>query len=122
MNFKNILSIFLMTLAVGLFGTTSIAAESLKIVENEKVCMVTDMHFAKKQIPVEVEGKTYFGCCQNCKATLSKDATARTATDPISGKSVDKAKAVIAARSDNSVVYFENEKNFKEYLKKNSAQ
>ena len=94
------------------------AAESLKRVENQNVCMVTDMHFAKKQIPVEQSGKTYYGCCNNCKATLANDAKARVAVDPVSGKSVDKAVAVIAAKDDNSVLYFESEKTFNEYKKR----
>lgn len=90
--------------------------KTLTIVPNEKVCMVTDMYFGKTQIPVKHGGQTYYGCCENCKETLSKDAKARTATDPISGKSIDKAKAIIAARADNSVVYFENQKTFAKYL------
>ena len=104
-----------------LLSGSAVAAESLKIVENEKVCMVTDMHFPKAQIPVVVDNKTYYGCCQNCKATLSNDAKARTATDPVSGKSVDKAKAVIAMRADHSVVYFENKTNFEKYAKQSVA-
>lgn len=93
------------------------ASELLERVESEKVCMVTDMHFPKKQIPVTHSGKTYYGCCANCKETLAKDAKARTAVDPISGKPVDKAVAVIGRRDDHSVVYFENENNFNKYVK-----
>lgn len=94
------------------------SAEILKKVDNEKVCMVTDMLFGKKQIPVTHQGKTYYGCCANCKETLTKDSKARTAIDPVSGKSVDKAVAFIAAREDNSVLYFENENTFKQFSKK----
>lgn len=108
-------------MVVLMIAIPSAAAENLKIVENEKVCMVTDMHFPKTQIPVEVDKKTYYGCCQNCKATLSNDAKARAAVDPVSGKSVDKAKAVIAARADHSVVYFENKANFEKYAKQSVA-
>ncbi|MGE4130928.1 MAG: TRASH domain-containing protein [Bdellovibrionales bacterium] len=96
------------------------AHAELKIVPNKNVCMVTDMDFGKPQIPVEVSGKTYYGCCQNCKKTLAEDGSARVAQDPISKKSVDKAKAVIAAQDDGSVLYFENENNFKKF--KASAQ
>ncbi len=99
------------------FADPALSAESLKIVEHEKVCMVTDMYFGKKQIPVSNGGKTYYGCCENCKETLSKDSKARTAIDPVTGKPVDKAKAVIAARSDNSVIYFENKKTFEQFSK-----
>lgn len=115
---KSILSIFSVLFGALLFFGPAQAADALSIVENEKVCMVTDMHFPKKQIPVTHEGKTYYGCCENCKETLSKDSKARTAVDPVSGKSVDKAKAVIAASADHSVVYFENKKNFLQYVSK----
>lgn len=110
------------TLALSFFTTAAIAAGILKKVDNEKVCMVTDMYFGKKQIPVTHQGKTYFGCCENCKETLAKEPKARTAIDPISGKSVDKATAYIVAREDNSVLYFENEKTFKRFSEGTSSK
>ena len=48
-------------------------------VETKKVCMVNDALFQKDQIPVEVEGKTYYGCCQMCKARLAEAIGAPTA-------------------------------------------
>jgi YHS domain-containing protein len=114
----NILTVFL---GIFIVAGPALAAESLKVVENEKVCMVTDMYFGKKQIPVAQGGKTYYGCCENCKETLSKDAKARTAVDPVSGRKVDKATAVIAARGDNSVVYFESKKTLEQYSKNASS-
>lgn len=116
-NVKSALLVFWVAFSAVLYFGPAQAAEALSIVENEKVCMVTDMHFPKKQIPVTHDGKTYYGCCENCKETLAKDSKARTAIDPISGKTVDKAKAIIAARADHSVVYFESKKNFEAYLK-----
>jgi YHS domain-containing protein len=110
------------------FGTLSLisiqlhAGESLKIVPNDRVCMVTDMVFPKAQIPVTQNGKTYYGCCQNCKKTLSEDPSVRTAKDPMSGKPVDKATAVIAAREDGSVMYFENKKSFEDFSAKSKKQ
>ncbi len=80
-------------------------------VEPKTVCMVNEMAMGKDQIPVEVDGKTYYGCCEMCKNTLAKDASKRTAVDPISGKEVDKAKAVIGAQEDGHVFYFESEEN-----------
>lgn len=91
------------------------ALANLKIVPHKEVCMVNDTHFSKAQIPVEVNGKTYYGCCQMCKKTLSEDAATRTATDPVTKKNVDKATAVIAAREDGSVLYFENNENLKKF-------
>jgi YHS domain-containing protein len=86
-----------------------------KVADRSLVCMVNDMDMGKAQIPVVVEGQTYYGCCAMCKERLAKNAAVRSAIDPVSGKSVDKAKAVIGKRPDGSVLYFESEKNLREY-------
>jgi len=39
-------------------------------VKASEVCMVNDRVMGKPQIPVEVEGKTYYGCCEGCKSRL----------------------------------------------------
>lgn len=82
--------------------------------------MVNNTHFGKPQLPVAVEGKTYYGCCENCKTTLNVDPSTRYSIEAWTGKKVDKATAVIAARADGSVLYFENEKNLKAYQEKNA--
>jgi YHS domain-containing protein len=87
----------------------------VKVADRSLVCMVNDQDMGKAQIPVVVEGKTYYGCCAMCKERLAKDANARTGVDPVSGKSVDKAKAVIGKRPDGTVVYFESEANLRKY-------
>jgi YHS domain-containing protein len=94
---------------------TSSSAAIEKVTDPSLVCMVNDMDMGKAQIPVVVEGQTYYGCCAMCKERLTKDAAVRTAIDPVSGKKVDKAKAVIGKRPDGSVVYFESEKNLRQY-------
>ncbi|MBY0276981.1 hypothetical protein K2Z84_16705 [Candidatus Binatia bacterium] len=91
------------------------AAEPIERVDAKRVCMITNAVFPKDQIPVQVDGKTYFGCCEMCKGKLASDAAARTATDPISGKPVDKAKAVIGATPDGKVLYFESDSTFTQY-------
>jgi YHS domain-containing protein len=90
----------------------------LKRVETKKVCMVNNQVFEKDQIPVSVQGKTYYGCCEMCKERLAKDAAARTGTDPVTGKPVDKATAVIAAMPDGKVLYFESQETYEKYTKK----
>ena len=90
----------------------------LKRVETKKVCMVNNQVFEKDQIPVAVNGKTYYGCCEMCKERLAKDAAARTAVDPVTGKQVDKATAVIAAMPDGKVLYFESQETYEKYSKK----
>lgn len=91
-------------------------AQQWQKVDNKKVCMVTDMVFPRDQIPVQVGSKTYYGCCENCKATLGKDEKVRFAIDPVSGKKVDKSTAVIAAGPDGSVAYFENDANLEKFI------
>lgn len=88
---------------------------ALQSVERRFVCMVNDAVFEREQIPVEVDGKTYYGCCPMCKERLSTDSGARTAVDPVSGNKVDKATAVIAARPDGTVLYFESEETLARY-------
>jgi YHS domain-containing protein len=82
------------------------------------VCMVNDMYMGKEQIPVEVSGKTYYGCCPMCKERLEKNPEARSAVDPVSGKKVDKATAVIGRAADDAVVYFETAANLAAYNKR----
>lgn len=94
-------------------GTPSPAA--LTRVEPSKVCMVNNAYMGREQIPVQVQGKTYFGCCEMCEGRLAKDPSSRMATDPVSGKTVDKASAVIGKDESGAVLYFENEKNFVAY-------
>ncbi|HBL26598.1 MAG TPA: hypothetical protein DD490_07175 [Acidobacteria bacterium] len=89
-----------------------------KVEDVKKVCMITDRVFDKDQIPVEVEGKTYYGCCPACKDKLGGDPAARMAVDPLSGNTVDKATAVIGVQPDGSVLYFENEASLQEYSSK----
>src|SRR5262245_47969943 len=55
------------------------AEAPLQRVAAARVCMVNDNLFPKDQIPVEVSGKTYFGCCEMCKDRLASDASLRTA-------------------------------------------
>ena len=83
------------------------------------VCMVNDTYMSKEQIPVQVSGKTYYGCCAMCKERLAKMAEARSAVDPVSGKKVDKATAVIGRSADDSVLYFENAENLAAYNRRN---
>lgn len=89
--------------------------KELTRVETEKVCMVNDAVFEKAQIPVEVEGKTYYGCCPMCEERLAHDVSIRTAVDPVTGERVDKATGVIAARPDGSVLYFASEETLAAY-------
>lgn len=115
---KSISSLLLSLTSFAFIGQLAFAADSWKIVPNKNVCMVTDALFPKPQIPVEQDKKTYYGCCENCKATLKNDATSRTAIDPESKQPVDKATATIAANEQGSILYFQNRANFEKYIGK----
>lgn len=92
-----------------------------RVEEKQKICMVTNKAFDKPQIPVVVDGKTYYGCCEMCKGVLTNDASQRMAVDPVSKKKVDKSEAVIGVAANGGVIYFENEKDLKAYNKKFAA-
>jgi len=84
---------------------------ALEVVEAEYVCMVNDAAYDKEQVRVDVEGKTYYGCCEMCKARLENNEQLRVGIDPVSGAKVDKATAIIAADAYNRVYYFESKEN-----------
>ena len=84
-------------------------------VNKRMICMITNKAYSKPQLPVTVKGRTYYGCCDMCRHTLKTDASSRYATDPISGKKVDKSKAVVGKDAKGSVVYFQNQADFDAY-------
>jgi YHS domain-containing protein len=86
-------------------------AVTLRPVAADRVCMVNDQVFSDPQIPVVVDGKTYYGCCPACEAMLERERTMRVAIDPVTGKEVDKATAAIGAFPDGRVLYFASVEN-----------
>lgn len=88
---------------------------TLTRVEPSLVCMINDQFMGSPQIPVAVEGRTYFGCCAMCERRLRDDAASRLATDPVTGRQVDKASAVIGRASDGRVHYFESEDSMRRF-------
>ena len=87
----------------------SLPAGMSRVADPSQVCMVNDMFMGRPQIPVQVEGRTYFGCCPDCKKKLENQPATRTASDPVTGEPVDKAKAVIVQDSSGKVFYFASE-------------
>ncbi len=120
-------SLIALAMTMALLATLAISearAETtpgLTPIPSEYVCMMNDKRFAEPQIPVEVEGRTYYGCCAMCKQRLSNDPNARAAVDPVSSARVDKATAVIGAAANGRVFYFENAANLATFSAKLSA-
>ncbi|MCK6418900.1 MAG: TRASH domain-containing protein [Alphaproteobacteria bacterium] len=111
----------LLTILMLFIAIPAMAAESghehtwLKSVEAKYVCMMNNKVFDTPQIAIEVEGKTYYGCCPMCADKLKNDASLRSAVDPVSGKQVDKSNAVIGADPHGMTYYFESQENFHIY-------
>lgn len=87
-------------------------------VEAVEVCMVNDRVMGKPQIPVEYEGKTYYGCCQGCVNRIKNDRAIRYSIDPVTGVEVDKAKAYIVEGLAGEALYFESAQTAKQYRAK----
>ena len=77
--------------------------------------MLKNRTVGKPFIHVQVEGKTYYGCCEMCTGTLQKSRMDRFAIDPVTGKTVDKSKAIIGSLPDGEILYFESEKSFQAF-------
>ena len=112
----------ILTLMFIMMGVPAIAQEKvevgdswLKPIQAEYVCMVNNQKYDAPQIAVEVEGKTYYGCCSMCKARLEKDTAIRSAIDPVNSNAVNKAEATIGAGPNGKVYYFENIENFQTF-------
>lgn len=92
------------------------SASSLTLVTDRSlVCMVNNQFMGRPQIPIEVDGRTYYGCCEMCKGRLGSDPSSRVSPDPVSGKTVDKANAVIGRDRDGKTLYFESDQTFAAY-------
>ena len=112
MNLRNILfSLGVLLAGTSLFGGNG----ALTHVTTEKVCMVTNKVFPTAQIPIQIDEKTYYGCCKMCKQQIVEKPELRSALDPLSKVKVDKALAYIGADKTGSVFYFKNSDNFKKY-------
>ncbi|MBC7975017.1 MAG: TRASH domain-containing protein [Myxococcales bacterium] len=86
-----------------------------RVSDPSQVCMVTDQFMGKPQIAVEVEGRTYYGCCPMCKDKLNNQPELRTARDPVTSEEVDKAKALIVQDGSGKLMYFATEDTLRRY-------
>ncbi len=110
--FRVYIGLLVIALTLSMMGLAAEAgaagsAEKYKV-DPSIVCMVNDNVMGKPQIPVLVEGKTYYGCCKNCVGTLNENPAIRSAKDPFTGKLVDKAGAFILEGPDGAALYFES--------------
>lgn len=86
-----------------------------RVADTSQVCMVNDQFMGRPQIPIAVEGRTYYGCCAMCKDRLGKDPATRFARDPVTGEQVDKSLAVIIQDASGKVMYFASEETLQRF-------
>ena len=93
---------------------TDLVFQPLQLVtDRSRICMRADEIVKQQNLAVEIEGKTYYAL-PRCSLLMHRPGF-RLAVDPISGRKVDKAGAVIGATAEGHVFYFENERNFKDF-------
>lgn len=107
------LPIILAILAIPVLTASN--GEKVKEVNAKYVCFVNKRHFDKPQTAVVVDGRKYYGCCQHCIQKLSEDPNSRIAVDPVSGRELDKAGAVIGVDNAGNVYFFQNADNLKKF-------
>ncbi|MCG7501207.1 hypothetical protein MHM83_04935 [Tenacibaculum sp. Mcav3-52] len=100
-----------------------VSQTTYEIVPNDKVCMVNDRYMGVEQIPIDVEGITYYGCCQGCVEKLQKNIdNVRFGSNPIDDTKIDKANAVIVQdKSKGNVFYFASKEDAQNFINKNRA-
>lgn len=105
-------------------GELGAAAKSgVRFEKRSDVCMVTDMVPGDRpMLPVEVDGRTYYGCCPVCVRRLKAERAVRYAVDPVTGREVDKAAAFIIAGPERRALYFESEATAKKYRALSSSE
>ena len=91
------------------------ASDGVKQINAKNVCFMNKTRFNHGLKSVNVDGKTYYGCCPDCLEKLKSDPAARVDTDPVSGKQVDKATAVIGVDKAGKIYFFENIENLKKF-------
>jgi len=105
-----------LVLAVSSFSLLVAAAgEKVKQVDSKYVCMITKKHFQNEQMQVNVEGRTYYVCCDMCKTQLLEDPSTRADVDPVSSNKVDKATAVVGVDKAGNVYFFESVQNLERF-------
>jgi YHS domain-containing protein len=91
------------------------ASDGVKQVNPKSICFLHKTRFPHPLKSVEVDGKKYYGSSKDCLAKLKDDPSARMDVDPVSGKPVDKAAAVIGVDKAGKIYFFENQENMKKF-------
>ena len=102
----------------------SLPAQQDTIAHN-KICMVDDIYQGNyPTLLLTLSNRAYYGCSAKATQELATKPDIRKAVDPITKSHIDKATAVIALHPnrDGTVLYFESEKTFNQYLNQQRTQ
>ncbi|MFQ5353855.1 MAG: hypothetical protein ACE5DR_02810 [Thermodesulfobacteriota bacterium] len=100
----------------GTAATPEDPAQWLKRVDNNDVNMVTNRLSVKGQKAVHLDGKDYYVPNDEYGLAFSLNPSLRFATDPVTGRKVDKSGALVYADYENKVLYFESEESYQDFL------
>ena len=89
------------------------AAEPIERVDAKHVCMVNNTVFDKDQIAVNVDGKTYFGCCDVQAGRLRPTRPRVPRRDPVTASRRQGRRH--RRDAGRQVLRFENDKTFSQY-------
>lgn len=88
---------------------------ALREVSANEVCMLDDEYAESGLLPISLDGKTYYCCIPDCATHLKEDGPLQYATDPVSGKRLDKADAMYGSSKQGRIYYFENAENLQQF-------
>ncbi len=110
----------LLVLGILIYLGASLEASAQNIEDRKMVCMMQDSLQVKPGIPIQHDGKTYYGCCEMCAAKVKSEPLRYTkAKDLVSKGIVDKADSFIFAHKGD-IFYFQSAEN-REAFSKNPA-
>lgn len=109
-------------LSLGASLAWAASGEKVKQISSQYVCMITKKQFKTEQSSVAIDGRNYYYCCDMCKTQLQNDPQTRMDKDPVSGKEIDKASAVVGVDKEGNVYFFENVRNLQKFRVPAKAQ
>lgn len=110
------LILFILPLAIWALIETGRKDAGLTRIASSHTCMGSNQAQEKAQNYAIIDGRPYYGCTDMCIANLRQNPGFRYGLDPVSGKKVDKARAIVGTRKNGQLLYFEKEENFLSYM------
>ncbi|MBL4561362.1 MAG: hypothetical protein JKX79_10305 [Labilibaculum sp.] len=91
-----------------------------EIIPDRIICMVRGDIKSKGSLPIQIGGKTYYGCCEKCLTKLELNIdNIQNAVDPVSGQMFSKADAIVRQdpQDHSRVLFFKSDETYDQYLK-----